>query len=117
MYKRQALSVVGVFSQILTLVSVVKIGVVLTEAVTAVLTFEVHPKGEASAKYVVVEFKKGVVKVVPVAIGVPPVAEVYQLITGTFVVTPRVTTPGLQISAAVVEIILGICLLYTSRCV
>ena len=56
----------------------VGVGIVLMEAVTGVLGFDVHPLSVKSTKYVVVEFKFGVVKLAPFAKLTPPLKAEYQ---------------------------------------
>ena len=56
----------------------------------------------------------GVVKLVPVARAVPPVAAEYQEITPLEAVAPNVTVPDPQIAAGVVAVIVG-CVLTVAK--
>jgi hypothetical protein len=86
----------------------VAVGIAFTVAATAVLVAVVHPFAVASTKYVVVALMLGVVKLMPVAKLVPPVAAAYQLIVPALAAAVNATVPVPQRLAGVVDVIVGI---------
>lgn len=104
-----ALKLVLVPAQIILVPVIVGvIGKLLIVAVTAVLVAVVQPFAVASTKYVVVFDKGGVVKLVPVVIGLPPTAAAYHDTVPVGEVAPSVTVPVPQRTFEVTLFIIGV---------